>query len=95
MRNPKSLYILWNEYEFGIGGRRPAKTLSKEERGEDRYKFYKRNIFWSLVVEMVKRGRSANEAIDAIYRAYGYKTSVTDIIKKLQEDKKNHFKQFF
>ena len=68
MRNPKSLYILWNEYEFGIGGRQHAKTISKEERGEDRYKFYKRNIFWSLVVEMVKRGRSANEAIDAIYR---------------------------
>ena len=95
MRNPKSLYILWNEYEFGIGGRRPAKTLSKEERWEDRYKFYKRNIFWSLVVEMVKRGRSTNEAIDAIYQAYGYKTSVTEIIKKLQEDKKTHYKQFF
>ena len=29
-----------------------------------------------------------NEAIDTIYQAYGYKTSITQIIKKLQEDKK-------
>ena len=94
-RNPKSLYMLWNEYEFGIGGRRPAKTFSKEERGTDRFNYYKRNIFWSLVVEMVHRGRSANDAIDKIYQAYGYKTSVTKIIKKLQDDKKNHFRQFF
>ena len=95
IRNPKSLYVLWNEYEFGIAGRRPAKTFSKEERGRDRYNYYKRNIFWSLVVEMVRRGRSANEAIDTIYQAYGYKTSITHIIKKLQDDKKNHYRQFF
>ena len=95
IRNPKSLYVLWNEYEFGIAGRRPAKTFSKEERGRDRYNYYKRNIFWSLVVEMVRRGRSANEAIDTIYQAYGYTTSITHIIKKLQDDKKNHYRQFF
>ena len=95
VRNPKSLYILWNEYEFGIGGRRPAKSFSKEERGMDRYNYYKRNIFWSLVVEMVQRGRSANESIDKIYQVYGYKSSVTQIIKKLQEDKKTHYRQFF
>ena len=53
-----------------------------------RHNYYKRNIFWSLVVEMVHRGRSTNEAIDTIYQAYGYKTSITHIIKKLQEDKK-------
>ena len=50
-----------------------------------------RKIFWGLVVEMIKRGRSANESIDKIYQVYGYKTSVTNVIKKLQEEKKNHF----
>ena len=54
----------------------------------DRYNYYKRNIFWSLVVEMVQRGRSANEVIDKMHQTYGYKTSVTKIIKILQEDKK-------
>ena len=37
---------------------------------------------------MIKRGRPANESIDKIYQVYGHKTSVTNIIKKLQEDKK-------
>ena len=93
-RNPKSLYVLWNEYEFGLSGRRAAKTFSRNERGVDRYTFYRRNIFWGLIVEMIKRGRSANEAIDKVYQVYGYKTSVTNIIKKLQEEKKNNFNRF-
>ena len=32
--------------------------------------YYKRNIFWSLMVKMVKRGCSANDTIDEIYQAY-------------------------
>ena len=64
-----------------------VKTFSKEDRGMDRYNYYKRNIFWSLVVEMVQRGGSANEVIDKMYHTIGYKTSVTKILKKLQEDK--------
>ena len=90
IRNSKTLYILWNEYEFGIGGHTPIQRFSKEGRGMDRYNYYKRNIFWSFMVEMVQKGRPANEAIDKIlYQAYyGYKTSVTQIIKKLQDEKK-------
>ena len=90
--NPKSLCILWNEYDFRIRGHIPVKSFSKEERGIDRYNYYKRNIFWSLVVEMVKKGRPANEAIDQIYQTYGYKTSVSQIMKKLQQDKKKHYR---
>ena len=44
---------------------------------------------------MVKRGWSANDAIDKIYQAYGPRTSVTTkIIKKLQDNKKTHYRQF-
>ena len=93
-RNPKSLYVLWNEYEFGVAGGRPAKSFSRNERGVDRFTFYRRNVFWGLVVEMIRRGRSANESIDKIYQVYGYKTSVTNIIKKLQEEKKNNFNRY-
>ena len=34
---PKSLYVLWQEYEFGIGGRKPAKLFSAMERGKVKY----------------------------------------------------------
>lgn len=36
-RNPKSLYILWQEFEFGIGGRKPAKAFTRAERGASRF----------------------------------------------------------
>ena len=38
---------------------------------------------------MVRQGYSADSAIDKIYDVYGRSTSVTKIIKRLQEDKKN------
>ena len=37
---------------------------------------------------MVTRGRSANEAIVFIYRYYGFNESVSNIIKKLQRERK-------
>ena len=58
------------------------------EREADRYKYYKRNVFWVQVSEMVRTGHSADRAIDLIYRAYGSDLSVTKIIKKMIADKK-------
>ena len=93
-RNPKSLYFLWNEYKLEVSGSRPAKTFSRNERGIDRFTFYRNNIFSGWIVQVMKRGRSANELIDKIYQVYGYKISVTNIIKKLQEGKKKNFNKF-
>ena len=36
---------------------------------------------------MINRGRSANDAIDVIYSHYGFKDSVSIIIKQLQKEK--------
>ena len=87
-KNPRSLYTLWHEYEFGIAGRMPPKFFSSRDRGANRYTYSKRKTFWDLVVKMVNRGRSANEAIDFIYRYYGFNQSVSNIIKKLQRERK-------
>ena len=54
-RNPKSLYVLWNEYKFGVSGSRPAKNFSRNERGIDRFTFYMKNNFWGLIDQMMKR----------------------------------------
>ena len=87
-KNPRSLYTLWHEFEFGIAGRKPAKFFSSRDRGANRFTYSKRKTFWDLVVKMVDRGRSANDAIDYIYRYYGFKESVSNIIKKLQKERK-------
>jgi hypothetical protein len=31
--NPRTLHLLWHEYEFGISGRKPAKNFTEQERG--------------------------------------------------------------
>lgn len=93
-RNPKSLYILWQEYEHGVGNRKAAKDFSRDERGKCRYSYCRRNVFWDLVSTMVRRGHTANSAIDKIYIVYGHRTSVTDILKNLVRDKQIHHRQF-
>ena len=32
-KNPKKLNVLWDEWEFGVGGRKPAKSFNSIERG--------------------------------------------------------------
>jgi hypothetical protein len=39
--NPRSLYLLWDEYENGIGGRKAARLFSREERGTVKDKFHR------------------------------------------------------
>ena len=45
--------------------------------------------FWDLVVKMVDRRRSADDAIDFIYRYYWFKESFSNIIEKLQKERKS------
>ena len=33
-KNPRSLFILWDEYNKGIAGRKPARTFTSSERGQ-------------------------------------------------------------
>ena len=71
---------------MGIGGRKGAKLFSPKERGNVRYLYTKRKVFWDKVVEMVHAGYTAKTAIDKMYDVYG-NISVTQMIKKLREDK--------
>ena len=86
-KNPRSLHILWHEYEFGIAGKKPAKFYNSRDRGANRHTYSKRKIFWDLVVKMVNRGRSANDSIDIIYSYYRFEESVSSIIRQLQKER--------
>ena len=86
---PRTLHDLWKEYVTRFSGNKAAKDFSTSERGACRFNYAKRNIVWQAIAKMVNRGYSADSAIDKIYDVYGRSTSVTKIIKRLQEDKKN------
>ena len=39
MKNPKTLHVLWQEYGFGVGGRKAARDFLAKERGAVKFTF--------------------------------------------------------
>ncbi len=88
-RCPKNLYVLWAEYESGVGGNKPARLFNKTERGKVCFKYCRRKIVWDAVEALVQRGLTSDVAIDRIYsECEGPNTKVNDVIKELK-----HFKR--
>ena len=85
---PRDLFALWEEYKFGLGGRKPAERFTRRERGNVKYKFHRRKVFWDRVSEMIRGGHTYHTAIDELYRIYGQQKPVTDIINEMRDDRK-------
>jgi Transcriptional activator of glycolytic enzymes len=81
---PRTLAELWEEYQFGIGGRKPAKNWSSTERGNTMHgikqKYYRRKMVWLTMEKLMATGMSRDAAINKIRSAYGWRCSVTQII---------------
>ena len=85
-RLPKTLHALWQEYEFGSPGKKPARDFTPAERGKVKHTYYMRKFLWNTVAEMVRSGIDANVACDKIYEVYGQNQSVTKILNALKRD---------
>ena len=85
---PKTLYVLWQEYEFGVGGRRPARLFNATERGRVKFNYSLRKGFWQLMDRMIRNGHTFNGAIDKIYSVYDRSRSVTEILRQIRKDAK-------
>jgi hypothetical protein len=85
--NPRTLYLLWGEYEHGIGGRKAARLFTREERGRVKHKYHRRKIVWDCVSAQVRAGVTAQVAIDRMYVVYGVNTTVTAIINRMKQDR--------
>ena len=82
---PKNLYVLWAEYESGVGGNKPARLFNRAERGKVQFKYCHRKIVWDAVEALVQRGLTSDVAIDRIYsECGGPNTKVNDVIKELK-----------
>jgi hypothetical protein len=84
---PRTLHELWQEYEFGIGGRKAAKDFTAQERGRVKHKYTRRKAVWDKIGEMVRGGWTAQAAIDRIYFVYGQNLCVTHIINRMKADR--------
>jgi hypothetical protein len=91
-RSPRSLYLLWDEYEKGIANgngsyNKAAKDFTERERGAVKYNYYRRKIFWDTVERLIRRGHTSRVAIDKIRTVYGQSNSVTAVINLMKEDR--------
>jgi hypothetical protein len=86
---PRSLYILWDEWEIGIGGRKAAKLFTPQERGIVKHKFHRRKVVWDVLRRLVNAGHTAQVACDMIYTVYGANQTVTTIINRIKQDTRN------
>ena len=86
---PRTLYILWQEYQEGIGGRKPARLFTREERGKVKHKYCRRKLVWDRVSLLINAGHTAQVACDRIYDVYGQSATVTAIINGLKADTRN------
>jgi hypothetical protein len=84
---PRDLWVLWKEWEQGLGGGKPAKAFTHAERGANKFSFSRRKVFWDTVDGMVRRGQLLDVAIDNIYRVYGWNNSVTKILNEMKRDR--------
>lgn len=86
-KKPRDLFVLWREYEFGLGNNKAARDFTHRERGLVTVQYSFRNNFWSLVDEMIRRGSTSNTAIDRVYEVYGRNQCVSKILRAIRTDK--------
>ena len=80
-----NIYLLWEEYENGIGGRKPEILFTREEQGRVKHKHYQRKIVWDCVATLVRAGINSQVAIDDVYQVYGESTNVTQITNSMRQ----------
>jgi Transcriptional activator of glycolytic enzymes len=86
---PRTLHHIWDEWTTGLNGNKPASEFTRVERGKDKHKFHRRKVLWDAIGKLVRAGLTSQVAIDRIHAVYGRNQSITCIIERIKEDKKN------
>ena len=86
-KQPKDMYKMWEEYEFGLEGRKAARKFNLRERGKNRYTYHRRKVVWDRIAELIKRGHTYLSACDNLYEQYGRDLSITKIINIMRNER--------
>lgn len=89
-KNPRSLSILWEEFEFGVDGSKPAKEFTAGERGACKTKYCRRKVFWDGMQSLIDRRWSVDDAIQRVQAFYGSTLSVSDILLAMIKDRRQN-----
>ena len=65
---PRTLSGLWDEYQNGVGGRKPAREFTRSERGQTnvKFKYSRRLIVWKCIERLVDKGNTLSTAFTRI-----------------------------
>ena len=85
---PQNLYDLWQEYKFGLNGKKAAKHFTRAERGKVKFAYCRRKVFWDVIVKLVNAGHTSDLAVDEVYNCYGRSLPVSTILRKMVHDRK-------
>ncbi len=50
-------------------------------------------VFWDTIEGMIRRGQTADVAINNVYQAYGWNNSVTQILNRMMDDRRKGVKR--
>ena len=87
--NPPNLHVVWNDYERGVGGNKPAKYFTKTVCGRVKHMYYRRLVLWKGVEKMIARGTICDTAIESIYYVYKPLQKVTAILDAIRINERN------
>ena len=87
-RNPKLLSAIWDEYQNGTGGRKPAREFTRAERGRCKAVYSQRKPFWVCMERQMNRGDTVLTALNRINSIYSVFGSVTKMLIAIRRDEK-------
>ena len=71
MSCPRTLGVLWEEWQNGIAGSKPARLYNGSERGRNKSRYCRRLVCWKCMKRLCDRGCTVNTAIERIQGVYG------------------------
>jgi len=91
----QTLAGMWEEFQFGIGDNKPAKSFSLAEKNHRKHKqmHYRRSKIWKLQCHLTNAGYSVHEANARMSDVYN-STKITSIIMQIIRDQKNQSYNF-
>jgi hypothetical protein len=90
---PRDLWVLWKDWDQGLGGENSAKAFTPAKRGANKFSFSRQKVFWDTVKGMIRRGQTADMAINNVYQVYRWNHSVTQILKRMKDDRRRGVKR--
>ena len=73
---------------MGMEGKKAAKDFTQAKRGKNESGYLYRKVFRDKVGKLVRAGHTADRACNLIYEAYGQRTGITEILRRMKIDRK-------